>query len=86
MNVLNGHHILLSVYSPNFRMNYGTMVNGVLVELWHNLQWSYGMMIIQLRLSTRVMVQFPVELWYNGHRVAVVYESNGTISSGAMAR
>jgi len=86
MIVLNGHHMLLSVYSPNFRMNYGTKVNGVLVELWHNLQWSYGMMILQLRLSTRVMVQFPVELWYDGHRVAVVYKSNGTISGGAMAR
>jgi len=49
MNDLNGHHMLLSVYSPNFRMNYGTMVNGVLVELWYNFQWSYGTMIIQLR-------------------------------------
>jgi hypothetical protein len=28
-----GYHMLLSVYSPNFHMNYGTMVNGVLVEL-----------------------------------------------------
>jgi len=49
MNVLNGHHMLLSVYSPNFRMNYGTMVSGVLVELWHIFQSSYGTMIIQLR-------------------------------------
>jgi len=32
------------------------------------------------------MARFPVELWYDGHRVAVVYESYGTISSGAMAR
>jgi len=32
------------------------------------------------------MAQFPVELWYDGHRVAVVYESNGTVSSGAMAQ
>jgi len=36
MNVLNGHHMLLSVYSLNFRINYCTMVNGVLVELWHD--------------------------------------------------
>ena len=32
-NVLNG---LLSVYSPNFCMNHGTLVNGVLLELQHN--------------------------------------------------
>jgi len=43
-------------------------------------------MIIELRYSTRVMVQFPVELWYDGHRVAVVYENYGTISSGAKAQ
>jgi len=30
------------------------------------------------------MARFPVELWYHGHRVAVLYESYGTISSGAM--
>ena len=36
MNVLNGHHMLLSVYSPNFRVNYGTMVKGVTVELWYD--------------------------------------------------
>jgi len=36
LNVLNGHHIMLSIYSPNFRMNYGTMVNGVPVELWQD--------------------------------------------------
>ena len=71
--------MLLSVYSPNFRMNYGTMVNGVLVELWHNFQWSYGTMIIQLGWSTRVVVQFPVELCYDDHRFAVVYESYGTM-------
>jgi hypothetical protein len=32
------------------------------------------------------MVQFPLELWYDGHSVAAVYESNGTISSGAIAQ
>ena len=36
MKVLNGHYMLLLVYSPNFHMKYGTMVNGVLVELWHD--------------------------------------------------
>jgi len=49
MNVLNGHLRLLSVYSLNFRMNYCTMVDGFLVQLWHNVQWSYGTMNIQLR-------------------------------------
>ena len=49
MNVLNVHHVLLSVYSPNFRMNYGTKFNGVLVELWLNFQWSYGTIIIELQ-------------------------------------
>jgi hypothetical protein len=67
-------------------MNFGTMVNGVLVYLWHNFQWSYDMMIIELRWSIRVIVQFLVELWYDGHRVVVVYKSNGTISGGAMAQ
>ena len=85
MNVLNGHHMLLSVYSLNFCLNYGTMVNGVQVELWHNVQWSYGTIEIELRYSTRVMLEFPVVLWYDGDRVAVVYKSNGTISSGGMA-
>jgi len=42
-------------------------------------------MIIELRLSKRDMVQFPVELYYDGHRVTVLYESYGTISSGAIA-
>ena len=32
------------------------------------------------------MARFLVELWYNGHRVAVVYESYGAISSGAMVQ
>ena len=36
MYVLNGHHMLLSVYSPNFHMNYRTMVNGIPVDLWHD--------------------------------------------------
>ena len=66
---------------------YGTISSGAMVqwsqscsslrELWHNFQWSYGTIIIELRLSTRVIVQFPVELWYDGHRVAVVYKSYG---------
>ena len=32
------------------------------------------------------MARFPVELWYDGHRVAVVDESYGTISSGAIVQ
>ena len=36
MNGLNGHHVLLLAYSPNFGMNYDTMVNGVPVELWRD--------------------------------------------------
>jgi len=78
--------MLLLVYSPNFCMNYGTMVNGVLVELRHDFQLRYGTMILELRLSMRLMVHIPVELWYDGHRVAVVYESHGKISKGAMAQ
>jgi len=57
MEVLNGHHMLLSVYSQNFRMNYGTISNGI-----------------------------PAKLWHDDHRVAVVYERYGVISSGAMVR
>ena len=49
INVLEGHDMLIAVYSPNFRMNYGTMVNVVLVKLWDKFQRSYGTMIIQLR-------------------------------------
>ena len=49
MNVLDGHHMLLAKYSPNFRMNYCTIVNVVLVELWEKFQRSNGVMIIQLR-------------------------------------
>jgi len=86
LSVLNAQYMMGSVYSLNFRMNFGTMVNGVLVCLWHNFHWSYDMMIIELRWSIRVIVQFPVELWYDGHRVVVVYKSNGTISGGAMAQ
>ena len=40
--------MLLSVYSPNFRMNYGVMVIGFSLELWHDLHRSYGMIIIEL--------------------------------------
>jgi len=43
-------------------------------------------MIIELREITRAMARFPVELWYDGHGVAVVYESYGMMSSGDMAR
>ena len=43
-------------------------------------------MVTELQWSTRAMARFPVELWHDGRRVAVVYESYGTISSGAMAR
>ena len=32
----------------------------------------------------RPMAWIPVELWHNNHRVAVVYQSYGTMSSGAM--
>ena len=49
-------------------------------------QRSYGTMIIELREITRAMARFPVELWYDGHGVAVVYESYGMMSSGDMAR
>jgi hypothetical protein len=27
----------------------------------------------------RVVVELPVELWYNDHRVAVIYQSYGTM-------
>jgi hypothetical protein len=36
MKVLNGDYMLRSVYSPNVRMNYGTMVNGVPAEVSHD--------------------------------------------------
>lgn len=57
MDVLNGHHKLLSVFSLIFYINYSTIVNGVLVKLG-----------------------------YNSHRVALVYKSYSTISTGTIVR
>ena len=49
-------------------------------------QQSYGTMIIELQKPTRAMARSPVELWFDGHRVAVVYERYATISNEAMAQ
>lgn len=38
-NVLNGQHMLLLVCLVNFCMNYGSIVNGVWAEQWHNNHW-----------------------------------------------
>jgi len=43
-------------------------------------------MIIELQYSTKAIVRFPMDLEYDGHRVAVFYESHGRNSSGAIAR
>lgn len=85
MSALNGQCMLLSVYSPNIRTYYCTMISAVQLELLDSVQASNCTMIIELQFSRSVNVIFSVELCYNGHRVEVDHHNNYTLLFEAMA-